>query len=648
MPVLIGKNYLGHKREKRKYLHDNNFKILLLEDNKPENGRIANELTKTTQNYIYKSVDNFEKFISELSLFKPDAILAEYDIKTFDVREALKYAKHYYINVPFIFFGWQKSSDVQADYIKNGADDFLDESNLSYLNEVIKNFIDKKKDEQTKIGTEKKINQEHEVYENLLQIQGQLGVGFIVLDNDSLQPIYVNKTFCSFCGYQPNEILELSTFLTLLETDNIPHFINELQRKEKDKKNLSTFIATVLMKDGKNRDLTFTVKKFTKNHNSQIILIVHDMVDLSNHESIAHDSLVESENRFRALIEDVKDYAIFMIDSDAKIISWNAGAERMLGYKEDEVIWKKFSFLISGRENNAAEISSLFNMAKWENRVEKELWLEKKNREKLWAALTFTKLINNSSTSLNYSVIIRDLTKSKDTEDQLLENEKQLRSLASHLQAVREEERTRIARELHDEFSQMLTALRMDLTILGRMISKSVTEPYSKMSLHEKISSISELLETTIRSTRKIITELRPAVLDELGLLTAIQWQAQEFENRTGIRCKILRLQKNIDLNQNSSTAIFRIFQEALTNVARHSEANNVTIELYIGDGVLTLEITDDGKGMDESKQKDPTSTGILGIRERVLALGGQFEIKSQKGKGTKLIVIIPYIIDDF
>lgn len=257
--------------------------------------------------------------------------------------------------------------------------------------------------------------------------------------------------------------------------------------------------------------------------------------------------------------------------------------------------------------------------------------------------MTVTPIFSENNELTGHTVIILDLSARKMADDMLLESEKQLRALATHLQAAREEERTRIAREMHDEFGQMLTAVRMDLSILERMISKTVKEPLSRMSLVEKISSISELLEKTIRSTRRIITELRPAVLDELGLLTAIQWQALEFENRTGIRCRIARLQHDMTLDQESSTSIFRILQEALTNAAKHASPSNVTITLQVTGENLVLEISDDGEGMEEGKQKDPTSTGLTGIRERVIALNGKFNISSRRGEGTTLTVSIPY-----
>ncbi len=353
--------------------------------------------------------------------------------------------------------------------------------------------------------------------------------------------------------------------------------------------------------------------------------------------------LQSETNRGISLPENGRDYALFVMDVDHRIAGWSRGAEWMLGYTDEEIVGSDFLRLIP--EDTARESFAEFLGAPpgERRRMELECWCLRKGKDRFRAVVGLDRMTGASGAQSGISVMVRDLSDRNRVEEQLRENELQLRSLAARLQAVREEERTRIARELHDEFGQMLTALRMDLSILERMVWKTVSEPLARMSLFEKIGSISELLEKTIRSTRRIITELRPAVLDELGLSTAIQWQALEFENRTGVRCRIARLQHDLVFDQDVSTAIFRILQEALTNVAKHASATNVTISLRSEGGTVVMEIVDDGKGMAEDKQKDPTSTGILGIRERVLALNGQFDITSSQGQGTTLKISIPY-----
>ncbi len=340
--------------------------------------------------------------------------------------------------------------------------------------------------------------------------------------------------------------------------------------------------------------------------------------------------------------ESAKEFAVFMIDSKGYIANWNGSILRLLKYDEGEFVGHAVTEFFPD-EATKKTLSSLLLSSGGDGMTEFEGVCLRKGNARFRAAINLWKLTDESGAERGIFVVLHDLSGPQMIEQQMKDSERQLRSLASRLQEVREEERTKIARELHDEFGQMLTALHMDLSLLQRMVSKIVTDPVGRVSVFGKINSISELVEKTIRSARRIITELRPAVLDELGLLTAIQWQALEFENRTGIRCRITRLQHDVELKQSASTAVFRILQEALTNVAKHSEATSVTISLQVVDGNMVVEIADDGKGMAEDKKKDPTSTGILGIRERVIALNGEFKIKSVGGKGTTLTISIPY-----
>jgi len=221
-------------------------------------------------------------------------------------------------------------------------------------------------------------------------------------------------------------------------------------------------------------------------------------------------------------------------------------------------------------------------------------------------------------------------------EEELRSSRQQLRSLASHLQSVREEERAGIARELHDEMGQALTALKMDLSWLNKRLAKD------DISLVEKVKAMSGLTDRTIRMVRRLSTELRPGILDDLGLSAAIEWQAEEFEERTGIECGVSVDGGVIILEQDRCTAIFRIFQEALTNVARHARARKVRASLKEKDGELVLEVQDNGRGVTEKQISDAKSFGIMGMRERVYPWGGEVKISGIREKGTTVRVTIP------
>lgn len=652
MPVLIEKNRRAQQPADSEKFKNEKLRILILEVSESDVELILRELKKEGLTFLAVSVNNSKKFILEIERLKPSLILADYSMPGFSGIDALYYIQKNNINIPFIFVTGSQSDEIAVECLKAGADDYILKSNLSRLPSAVKGIIERQLKERSKSKGEIKVLQYQNLCENLLLIQSQLDTGFLVVDDSNLEILYVNKTFCSMCGYSVGEVFNTPSLEKLIAENKILKFRNQLEKIFRNPNSAIIFTTGLVKKDGSLINIEFTAELLPDGEDSnsgigkKIIFIVRDM---TNHvgkdlmQQLTLETLRESAKSFRALIEDVKDYAIFMLDSGRRIISWNIGAERVTGYSEDEIILKDISIFSHSESGDINEMQSLISKALEDGRLEKELWLQKKGGQKFWAAVTITTLYNGNFEYKNFSIIIHDITINKIITDQLHTQEVQLRSLATHLQIVREEERTRIARELHDEFSQMLTALRMDLTILGRSISKIVVEPLNRMTLLEKISSISDLLETTIKSTRRIITELRPAVLDELGLMTAIQWQAQEFENRTGIRCKIERLKHDIVLDQNTSTAIFRIFQETLTNVAKHSSAKAVIVNLQVIDMKIVLDVSDNGKGLDDGKLKDPTSTGILGIRERVLALGGQFEIFSGKEQGTRVMVSIPF-----
>ncbi|MGH8692299.1 MAG: ATP-binding response regulator [Burkholderiales bacterium] len=218
--------------------------------------------------------------------------------------------------------------------------------------------------------------------------------------------------------------------------------------------------------------------------------------------------------------------------------------------------------------------------------------------------------------------------------ERLRESEDKLRRLAAHLISVREEERAHIAREIHDELGQVLTGLKMEVTWLAKRLKDQ--------SLVEKTESMCELIDSSVQTVRKIATGLRPEMLDDMGLVAAVGWQAKEFQKRTGIRCRTRLPPETAKLDIELSTTMFRIFQEILTNVARHSRATRVDIELALGDEYAALEVVDNGIGIQDSALHARTSLGLLGMQERALLFGGDVSIGGTPGRGTRVSVNIP------
>jgi len=229
-----------------------------------------------------------------------------------------------------------------------------------------------------------------------------------------------------------------------------------------------------------------------------------------------------------------------------------------------------------------------------------------------------------------------DVTERRKTEDKLKNANAELHTLSSRLQNLREVERTAIAREIHDELGQQLTGLKIDTLWITRRITKE------EKNIKEKLSDMVEHINDAVKTVRRISTELRPSILDDLGLIAALEWQSQEFEKRTGIRSQFTSNRDELNLEVNLSTNIFRVYQEALTNVARHANATQVETIFEEDDNYIHLIVKDNGQGFDLNEIKTNHSFGLIGMKERAMMLNGDLSIESNKPYGTIVFLKVP------
>jgi signal transduction histidine kinase len=247
-------------------------------------------------------------------------------------------------------------------------------------------------------------------------------------------------------------------------------------------------------------------------------------------------------------------------------------------------------------------------------------------------------IFDAAGTLLGYRGADKDITERKRAEKELANSREQLRALSRYLQAAREEERTFIAREIHDELGQELTALKMDLAWLVKQL------PQDQSLLVQKTAAMSEMVDDTIQTVRRVASQLRPGMLDDLGLVAALEWQAGEFQSRTGIICKLDLPENLTTLGKDQATAMFRIFQETLTNITRHAHATKVMVSLKELPEGIDLVVRDNGVGITEDQLNDPRSLGLTGMRERVQAFGGTLHFKILNGKGTSVRLRMPLV----
>jgi PAS domain S-box-containing protein len=339
-------------------------------------------------------------------------------------------------------------------------------------------------------------------------------------------------------------------------------------------------------------------------------------------------TLQGADHTYRVFVERMNEGAA-VLSSDHIVLHCNGRFARFLGAALQSVIGSSMRDLVWPDDH--PRLDALLRRAAQRN-CRGEIRLRSRKGAPLSVHLSLNPLRMGSTRAV--CLIASDLSKTKRAEQELRASSEQLRNLTAHLLSVREEERTRISREVHDELGQSLTAVKMDLAWLaGRL-------PRRNGQMLKRIGSTGQLVDGIIQSIRRISTELRPAVLD-LGLAAAVEWQVQEFEARSGIRCKVRLLTRQV-VASNASTAMFRIFQETLTNVARHAKATRAEVVLQKQRDRLVLLIHDNGRGFDQADPSLSKSLGLLGMRERAAILGGRVSISSAPGKGTTVTASIP------
>ena len=330
---------------------------------------------------------------------------------------------------------------------------------------------------------------------------------------------------------------------------------------------------------------------------------------------------------------------VVVLDENGIISYVNDKFLEMNGYTQDEVIG-----------HSRVEFLEKESFEKYKKQVSGKKKRDHHTFELVWKGKDGQKVSTIVSQELIYGdkgnlkgglYVLTDVTERHQVEKELIRSQWELRRLSQHLQDVREREGKRIALEIHDELGQVLTALKIDISYLSKKFLKNSKD---KRQFIEKTRSMSELIDKTIKKVQKISAELRPGLLDDLGLIPAIEWYAQEFQDRTKIEYKDNLDCDGVDLDADCATAIFRIFQEALTNVARHSGASKVKVSLKKIDGQLELEISDNGKGILERDVFSPNSLGFMGMRERIRPFGGELKLHSPENGGTTLSVTIPNI----
>jgi PAS domain S-box-containing protein len=365
-------------------------------------------------------------------------------------------------------------------------------------------------------------------------------------------------------------------------------------------------------------------------------------IDLALNKHQVESKLRQIEHWFTAAIRSVGE-AIVTTDETARVTFLNPVAEALTGWTLGEAVGQPLDTIFHPKDDSLAVDDAARRVSARENTSasSRETTLLSRKGRTIPIECSASPIRNDQGEIVGSVLVFRDVTERRQGEANLKNSREQLRSLAAHLERVREDERTRIAREVHDELGQLLTGLKMDLAWIEKRLP-AINEEAIRQPLSNKTTSMLGLLDQMVKTVRKISAELRPGVLDDLGLLPAMEWQARDWQVRTGIECIVDSNVSEDAVPPDRGTALFRIFQETLTNVARHAQATRVRARLSLEKGWLAMEINDNGRGITEEEQRYTKSFGLIGMKERAIMLGGQVRIQGAAGQGTSVQVRIP------
>ena len=349
----------------------------------------------------------------------------------------------------------------------------------------------------------------------------------------------------------------------------------------------------------------------------------------------AEAELSSARQRLAGIIESAMD-AVITIDERQEVVLFNAAAESLFGCPRAEAIGAPLARFIPGRFQaaHAAHVEQFGRAGVTSRRMgSQRIVMGLRSHGGEFPIEASISQIDQSGKKF-YTVILRDVSERVLAERKLRESQEELHQLASSAQTAREQEKGRLARELHDELGQLITSLKIDLSFL-----KSDSPSPSQRA---KIGAMEGLLDAIVAASRRIASDLRPLMLDDLGLVPAAEWLVQNFQQRTGIDCDLTVDPPDLDLHDPHATAIYRILQESLTNVAKHAQATVVKVSVELDNDEIALTIRDNGRGFRLTDPRRPTSFGLVGLRERAYFLGGIVVIESEPGKGTAICARIP------
>ena len=488
------------------------------------------------------------------------------------------------------------------------------------------------------------------ISKDLIDIYDNLNEPTIIIDSQK-NIIWKNKAFKNFfkslnidkchqiCGNSENETCNC---LRTLFTGQIDNNFFELNSDDKNNRIFAEMISLPIR--AKNSDDDKVIITIKVKNNFTFLPKISATGEKSSEKSDGNEFNTHQEFHFKDEYDLLKHFLInlngitYQKDMNFKILFIEGAFKEITGFNKNEFVENNLTWNdIIKPEDLSKYNASLENIRKHPNsEVIIEYRINSQDGTEKWIREKMMNFYNNQLNERFIYGFLYDITERKETEEKLNISSEELRNLALYIESSREEEKKRIAKDIHDELGHALTALKLELMWL-------IKKKYLRQEvLYERTRKMNELIESTIRKVRSISSELRPSLLDHFGIVAAIEWQSAEFQKRSAIRCKVVVPGHELNLDEKYSTAIYRIFQEILTNIARHSRATRVDVHLEVVNNELKLRVSDNGKGIKKENINSRKSFGLIGMYERATALGGKLSISGVSGIGTTVTLTLP------
>ena len=650
------------------------LKILILEDNQSDADLLHRELKRSGMNFISEIVQTREEFENALQNFSPDIILSDYSLPSFDADTAFHIKQIRSPHIPFIIVSGIIGEEKAVELIKNGVTDFTPKDKLFTLSQKIiralkeseewkeKIFIAEKlkmqmanliiankelvlqNEEKEKWAAElilankelKKAEEELAEKEFFLKESQRAGnIGFYKI-NFVTGHWQSSETLDSIFGIDKNYDRSIAGWLEIVHPDDRKNMDEYLRLEVIGKRKSFNKEYRIVRNDDKQTKWVWGLGDLKFDDRGNIVEMIGTIQDITGQKE-AEEKISESEDIFRRLFNESADSTLLL--DDTGFTDCNQSAVSILGYSSRQAVLNKKPWDISPEKQPDGRLST----EKAEAMIAKALqqgynrfdWVHTKSDGTEFSVEVMLTPINLSGKQSFYT-IWRDISERKKAHQEILLMNEKLRNLSSHLQNIREEERNIIAREIHDELGQQLTLIKMNLYSLLKN-NKNLNPEF-----YEKAAVITESINQTINTIRKIASELHPVILDKQGLTDALLWQSSEFTKRTEIPCVIAIEDKEMGTDIQTNTQVFRIYQEVLTNIIRHANASLVNTTIKTENRYLKLLITDNGNGFNLEKVSDTKSLGLMMMDERAISIGATLKIISEPGQGTSVMLSVP------